>query len=76
MKNDLADWLVKNRDKDGLSELFLEFDRKIEENKTVMINNVRSDESARFECGAHDALLAFKKFLMKPLEPTKSGLET
>lgn len=76
MTNDFSEWLVKNRDEDGLAELFLELDRRIAGKKKVMINNVRDDKDARLECGAHDELVSFKKCLIQPLAIAESGLET
>lgn len=77
MKNQkLSDWLILNRDSEGLAELLYELGERVTANEAIIMNNVRDDKCAKIECGKRNGLIAFKDFLLEPLKQTKTSPDT
>lgn len=76
MRENLKQWLISQRDSDGLELLFSAMDDQMSQyNKTVM-QKVRSKDNGERECGMHDGLNSFKEFLLRPLTAKPSDRDT
>jgi hypothetical protein len=77
MKNQkLADWLILNRDSEGLAELFYELGLRIIEREAVIINSVRDEKCGKLACGKRDELISLETFLLEPLNRTETSRDT
>lgn len=66
----LEEWLILNRDSEGLSELFYELSERMKAHRIDILNTVRKGDDAQRAVGAYDELESLSKYLTKPLEPT------